>query len=369
MVSKKRILYIRSTSIINDSRAEKEIKCYLQNGFDVIVLCWNRQNLKNIEVAYKNKKAKVYTYTKNSKYGNGLKNIFKFISFQKWLYKNIIKLKNDFDIIHACDFDTAFIANKANKRLKKKFIYDIYDYYVDCHSLYIFKNIIEKKDINVINNADCVIICTDQRKAQIAKSSPKKVLVIHNTPEINNSLKENNIKERLKLCYVGILQDNRLLKEVAEAVKNNSNIELHVGGFGKYENYFKELANNYDNIFYYGEMKYDNVLELENKCNILFATYNPDIKNHLYSAPNKVYESMALGKAVIVCKNTGIDKLVLAEKIGYVIHYNSDEFIKVINKIKESELNKIFNKATKLYISKYSWENMKNKLIDMVNRL
>ncbi len=68
-------------------------------------------------------------------------------------------------MIHACDFDTAYIAEKFARKYNKKLIYDIFDYYVDSFSVpRLLRNIIERKDKKVIENADTVLICSEKRK-------------------------------------------------------------------------------------------------------------------------------------------------------------------------------------------------------------
>jgi len=359
----KKIIYLRSTSITNDSRATKTINTYSKNN-KVIVLGWNRQQLKINKV---DNNIVFDLYNKKSEYGKGLKNIFNLLLFQIWLYLKLKKYRNKYDIIHACDFDTAYVANKVSKKYNKKFIYDIYDYYVDCHNLSFLSNIIEKCDIKTINSADLVVICTEQRKKQIIKCNPKKVCVIHNSPKIEKKVENGKYNpQKIKICYVGILQDDRLLMEISKKIIKESNLEFHIGGFGKYENYFQELSKKHKNIKFYGQMKYNEVLDLESKCDILFATYNPKIPNHKFSAPNKVYEAMALGKPIVVCKNTGVDELVLKEKIGLAIEYDAEEFIKVIKDITVNDYKLISSNGIKLYKSKYSWDIMEQELLKSI---
>ena len=364
-----RIAYLRSTSIINESRSSKEVETYIENNYLLTILCWDRQQIIKKDEQLK-EKANLILFNVKSGYGNGTKNIIKYTRFQLWLYHNLKKERNNYDVIHACDYDTAYIGYKIAKKYHKKLIYDIYDYYVSCHNLSYFKKIIEKKDINIINNADCVILCTEKRKEQINKAHPKNTIIIHNTPSLNikpSTKKFDN--QKIKICYVGILQDDRLLLEISEQLKNNKKFELHIGGFGKYEDYFKELSLKYKNIFFYGHMRYDDVLKLENKCDILFATYNPIIPNHKYSAPNKIYEAMALGKPIIVCSNTGVDEIVMREKIGYVINYSAEEFVKVLNNISITTYKKMAEKTQKIYHEKFTWDKMKEKLIHEIERM
>lgn len=372
-IFKARIAFLRTTALFNDSRASKEINTYLKANYDVFAYGWNRtQDDKQKILKSFPESCNFILYNKKAQYGAGFKNIFGMLCFNIWLYHNLKKDIKRFDIIHACDFDTAYVAFKISKKYKKKMIYDIYDYYVDCHNLGVLNSYVEKLDINIINNSDFVFICTEQRKKQISKSNQQNIVVIHNSPYYDGKLenddteKFNDIKNITRIGYFGILQDNRLLIELAEKILNNSKYELYVGGFGKYADYFKKIANKSKNIFYFGTLKYDDVIAKEKECDLLFATYNPEIKNHKYSAPNKVYEAMALGKPIIVCKKTGVDEMVENEKIGYSISYSAEEFIKKTNEI---DINSYVNSNIQEKFKKeYSWNVMEKRIYDVIKK-
>lgn len=370
---KKRIAYLRSNSITNDSRCTKEIQSFINSfNFDVLIFCWDRENvLCNSNNLYNelrnNNSIKFLIYKRKSIYGSGLKNLFKIFLYNIWLFKKLKFYRNDFDTLHSCDFDTGFVTRLFCKKYHKKYIYDIFDYYSDSHNCYFLKKFISKLENSVINESDSTIICNEWRKKQIALAKPKKLYVVHNSPEVNMHDIKSIIKSkstRMKICYVGILQDDRLLLELLEKFKNNDLFEFHVGGFGKYSDLFKKASLEFSNIYYYGTMDYDSVLCLENDCDILFATYNPIISNHSYSAPNKLYEAMALGKPIIVCNNTGVDTFVKNNRLGYVINYDADEFINLLKSINKRELHSFFESSKKLYNEKYKWNVMFNKLKD-----
>ncbi len=357
----KTIAYLRSTEIYNDSRASKEIESYSVNN-NVLVFGWNR-NSESIPLI-ETDKIKYNFFEKKAKYGSGFKNIFNIIKYNKWLISQIKLHINEIDIIHACDLDTALAARIIAKKYKKKMIYDIYDYYVECHNLGFLKRIVEKIDINIINKSDAVLICTENRREQIAKANPKRVEIIHNSPKID-PCKDQTKNKKINIGYFGILQDDRLLIEISKEIKENKDLVLHIGGFGKYSDYFEDLSKKYKNIIYYGTLKYSEVLENEKKCDVLFATYNPAIANHKYSAPNKVYEAMALNLPIIVCKDTGIDELVIGEKIGCSIEYDSKAFIEMVKQIDKTN----FKENYKVFLKKYSWNVMEKKLLEIINTI
>ena len=358
----KTIAYLRSTEIYNDSRATKEIESY-STEYNLLVFGWNSLD-KNIDLDNTDK-VKYSFFDKNAKYGSGIKNLVNILKFNLWLKKQLIDNIEKIDVIHACDLDTAIVGQYIANKYKKKLIYDIYDYYTECHNFGFLKSFVEKIDINIINKADVVLLCTEKRRNQINKANPKKVEIIHNSPKAFEIEHQADDSGKIIVGYFGILQDDRLLIEISKEIIKEKEIILHIGGFGKYEEYFENLAKEHTNIVYYGALKYAEVLQKESKCNILFATYNPSVPNHRYSAPNKVYEAMALNLPVIVCKNTGIDELVINEKIGYAIDYDAKDFIKAIKKINSIDFSN--NKA--IFEKKYSWNVMESKLLKIINEI
>ena len=370
------IYYIRSTSIINDSRATKEITSLTNNGFKVCVLGWDRthviKNYNKLEIS--NKKIENMFFKFRCNYGESFKNALGLFLFQLWLFFKLIRNNKKYVCIHACDFDCGYISYIISNMYEKKLVYDIYDYYSDSRTMSSkMEKIVNKLENNIIDFADVSIVCGEWRKGQIKKSNPKKLIVIHNSPEIKNIEKKEIIEsksKKLKVVYVGILQDHRLLLEILDEMKKSKEYEFHIGGFGKYEAEFKNASNEFNNIYFYGSLKYNDVLNLEKDCDILFATYDPKIKNHKYSAPNKIYEAMALGKPIIVCKNTGIDQLIVDNNIGVAINYDSKEFIKAIKKYdKKENLKEVEKISKKLYSNKYSWNSMEKVLINEYKKL
>lgn len=372
-----RIYYIRSTSIINDSRASKEILSLIKNNKSIYVLGWDRdkriKSYNNIKINNTRINGKFFKF--RSSYGESLKNIIGLFLFQIWLLLKLIIDSNKYEYIHACDFDCGFVSLIVAKLFNKKLVYDMYDYYSDSRNMSpTIEKIIKKLENSIINNSNISIICGEWRKKQIKGTYPQKLLVIHNTPDIKNMEFTKVIKsttKKVKIVYVGILQDNRLILEMINAIKKMRDYELHIGGFGKYEREIKYIAQKEKNIYFYGSLTYNEVLNLEKDCDLLIAAYNPKVKNHKYSAPNKVYEAMALEKPIIVCKNTGIDELVEKNLTGICIEYNEDSLIKELNKIKDKKdlLKEYGKKAKNLYKEKYNWQKMEEILIKAYNDL
>ncbi|MFJ7974812.1 glycosyltransferase family 4 protein [Peribacillus sp. NPDC096379] len=373
-----RIIFVRSNPVDPDSRVEKEVNSLVEAGYKVEILAWDRSSKYRIKESYvklESGDVKIYRLGIPASYGGGMrKNLWPLVQFQMRVFSWLIKNKQRYDVIHACDFDTAFISNKVAKQLKKKFVYDIFDYYVDAFGVpNKLKSYVINQDHEIINGADAVIICTDKRREQIKGTSPKYLAVIHNTPAYQEDgfQKLDLNPDKTKLVYVGILGNGRFIKEIVEIVKRNPQYEFHVGGFGEYEDYLEAVANKYSNIYFYGKLPYHKTLELENSCDIMTAIYDPKVPNHYYSAPNKFYEGLMLGKPLIMAENTGMDATIAKYRIGEVIEYNMVNLEAAIEKLVERkfEWGNISTKMKNLYKEKYSWDEMELRLINLYKYL
>lgn len=367
-MKKKKVFMIRSNPVNPDSRVEKEASSLIKDGYNIVVLAWDRDSNHKISyefIRFDKCNIPVVRFGHKANYGDGMKKLIPYICFQFNLIKFLITERDKYCAIHACDFDTALFSIILSKVLRKRFVFDIFDFICGDPKNFL-QNIIKIMQFKIINHSDATIICSEERRRQIKGANPRKLVVIHNTPkmEFSKSKVLKSCNDKIKIGYVGILSDHRLLKEIGEFFSENKNIELHIGGFGQYDSYFDMLSKNYDNIFYYGRLDYDQTLSLENDCDILTAIYDPVIENHKFAAPNKFYEALELGKPLIMVKNTGMSEIVKENGIGVLIDYSFSGFENGINEMvgirgKWSQIKVIMND---LYHNEYSWIMMEERL-------
>lgn len=373
------VLFLRSNPVDPDSRVEKEAETFLKHGIEVEIFCWDRSSDHGIHKERKqlgSYSCPIYRVGFESIYGAGFKrNIRPLLRFQISIGRFLKKYHTRYDVIHACDFDTCHAAYKYCREYGLKLVYDIFDYYVDSAGVPgALKKLIESIDHHLINNADATIICSEERQKQIAGTKPKKLVVIHNTPmsNVNNRLNDYSTdSSRCRIAYVGILNDGRLLKELIGAVAKDKRFELHIGGFGKYEDQVSSIADKNSNIIFYGKVPYGRTLEIESSCDILTAIYDPDIPNHKYAAPNKFYEALMLGKPLIMVKGTGMSQYVKDNNIGVLIDYSEKGLEQGLNLLlnQKSEWTGMSERAKKLYAEEFSWDVMEERLIGLYENL
>lgn len=371
-----RIVLVRSNPVEPDSRVEKEVNSLIKAGFEVILVVWDRESNYLMKNSYKQLvdfKVKKVSFGAKATYGEGMKNFFAFVRFQISLFIWLIVNRHRYEIGHFCDFDTAFTGSLVCRILKKKYIFDIFDY-LSTDAKSVISLILKKKEDKIITFSDATIICTEERKNQIKDAIPRKLAVIHNSPDKRNftEVTTKTAGNKIKVVYVGILQQNfRLLEEMIDVISSMPEIELHIGGFGKLATFIEEMSNKYSNIFFYGRLQYTETLALEQECDIMTAIYDPTIGNHRFAAPNKFYEGLMLGKPLIMVKGTGMSKVVEEENIGELIEYSKEGFRRGLQRLidRKAEWLAMHDSMVSLYERKYSWKVMEKRLIALYNVL
>jgi glycosyltransferase involved in cell wall biosynthesis len=371
---KNRVVILRSNPMFSDSRVLKEAASLSSHNYDVTLIGWQRNgnNDENYEMEFSGQKYQTILFGIKASFGDGYKNLPAFVKFQWKLFTWLIRNRNEYDIVHACDFDTAYVAKCAGKFTKKKYVFDIFDYRSSSVNN-TFDRIVEKMENKAINKSVATIICTEERRKQIQKSTPKRLVIIHNSPPQVWDDKQEETDARClktKIAYVGILQDYRLLLEMTEVISETENVELHVGGFGKYESEVKEYSKK-NNINFYGELQYSQTIELEKKCDIMTAIYDPSIPNHKYAAPNKFYEALMMGKPLIMVRKTGMSNVVEENEIGVLIEYSKEGFVEGLNNLikRRDEWELMSRKMKDIYRRDYSWNEMERRLLELYNNI
>jgi glycosyltransferase involved in cell wall biosynthesis len=374
MRNKKRVLISRSNPVQPDPRVEKIAGALVDGGYVVQVIGWDRTA--SLIALEERKGYKIHRLHINASFGTGIGNLPQLMRWQFGLLKWLVVHSSDYDVIHACDFDTIIPALICKGFWKKCVVYDIFDFYAD-HLRQTpgwIKWLIRRVDLWAIGKADSVILVDDSRKQQIKGSSPKYLETIYNSPEEHNLKIEHNEKSdsKFKIAYIGLLQKERGLIEMINIMARHPEWELDLAGFGGDEDEIHKVSKNFANINWFGRVDYQKALDLSNAADLLFATYDPSIPNHRYSSPNKVFEAMMLGKPIIVAKNTNMDQIIVGADCGKVIDYGNENQLETALSVlarDPGERTRLGKNAQLAYDNSYNWNIMRERLFKLYDHV
>lgn len=352
------VILIRCNDIVTDPRAMKYVKYIRDNKIPHRFIGWDRDMAKpEIEDAILMQMPAGYNV-------GGMKAAWNRVKWMFFVYKQLCKMKVRNATLHGCDVDSAFPA--ACYKLfhpSNKLIFDVFDWF--SATLYdqngLIKLAFRVMEHFTVKHSDYVFICEEERIRQIPfKVEPNKVKVLPNIPYFESSdflRKDENLlfdNEKLTVSYVGGFDESRFLKELI-AVAKEGNINLSIAGFGNQaiETELDDVCKQYSNIKYHGKVKYNDGLNVSNNSDVMYAMYCKSNPNHIFAAPNKYYEAMFLGKALITTKGTIVEDKVLKNDTGYAIEENIDELRELVNNLSKGDLISKGLNAKKLWDVKY----------------
>ncbi len=369
MNSSRRVLFCRSNPIAPDPRVEKEAAALAEAGYTVSLLGWDR-SAKN-PVADTVAGLPCRRLPIKAEYASGMRNLPALLRWQIGLTAWLWRHRENFDIIHACDFDTVLPAVLCKGLCGKRVVYDIFDFYADHlrSTPSLFKKAIRSLDLRLIGWVDALILVDDSRWQQIRGAHPRRSAVVYNAPpDLRPPPAQRNEDASLRLAYIGLLQVERGLFEMLNVLRRHPDWYLDLAGFGGDEAVLSASAGELPNVRWHGRVPYPRALELSAAADILFATYDPAIPNHRYSSPNKLFEAMMLGKPIIVADGTNIDRIVRQENCGLVVPYGDETALETA--LQELAANPALRRelgtnARRAYEERYGWPQMKRRLWEL----
>jgi glycosyltransferase involved in cell wall biosynthesis len=360
-----RILFCRSNPIAPDPRVEKEARALSGVGYSVCVLGWDRTAA--LPPHEKHHGWEIIRLPIPAKYGQGLGNLPALLRWQYKLWQWLFVHHREYDVIHACDFDTIFPALLAKLFFRKQVVYDIFDFYADHlrRTPKWIKSLIRWLDLWAASLADALILVDEARRDQVQRAHPRYIEIIYNSPE-EGSLPSSSSLGSFRLAYVGLLQVERGLLDVIEVMRRHPDWHLDLAGFGGDEKILLEAVHSLSNISWHGRISYEEAIRLSALADVLFATYDPAIPNHRYSSPNKLFEAMMLGKPIVVARGTNMDTIVQKYNCGLVIEYGNIEMLDAAFQrlADDPELRyQLGANGRRAYETTYSWDLMRQRLL------
>jgi len=365
-----KVVLFRSNNIFA-SRVNKYVNYYKRAGIDYTVVGWNR--------AGEGKKVDHYEFCeyKAQKNVGGIHAMMNHSLWMWFVFKYLRKHK-DVTTIHACDLNVAFPAAVYKRFFKKDvvLIFDACDWFSDNFSNYpILCKILRRLEWIAYKQSNELIICEEERKAQIQFELKKEPLILPNIPDVQNEILEGKLDKYsfnnnlLTIGYFGGFSKARFLPELLELTYTGK-FNLLIAGYGEpFIEKACEEANKLPNVRYFGRVNMEEGLQMSKYADIIYTMYCKTNPNHIFAAPNKYYEALMLGRPILTTAGIIIADKVKKNNIGYVTEETKEDLLNTIigitrDDVKEKGENaaKLWNKCYKNYVSEF-FDNKYSKLL------
>jgi glycosyltransferase involved in cell wall biosynthesis len=377
--NQKRVLMFLTNAFDPDPRVHQEAKSLVENGYSVTILCWDRDcKFPPQEVIDGIRIERIYI---RSTHGRGASQVPFLLLF--WLKAYTRSISKDFSILHCHDFDTLPLGYLLAKQKRAKLIYDAHESYVDMlgNLPRLLKKAIYKAENFFLKRTNLLITVGEILREAFIRRGAKQTCVVGNWKDPGQFkfpaklLEEEKqrlhiLNGQLVISFIANLGKERQLEQLLGAVKDTPKITLIVGGDGPCRGVVQDAAHKYSNIVYLGYVHPLKVPLYTAISDIIFYGFDPLNPNAKYSAPNKLFEALAAGKAVLTGDFGQIGRIVRDTKCGLIIKELTEKEIKKnLSNLNPEILNRFKENSRKNALEKYNWQNACVTLLEQYSRL
>jgi glycosyltransferase involved in cell wall biosynthesis len=368
-----RILMLLTNAFDPDPRVHKEAKSLVHNGYDVTIICWDRDlKAPAREVIDGIKVERIYV---QSTHARGTSQAAYLLLF--WIKAFILALRKKPDAIHCHDFDTLPPGYLLSRVKSAKLVYDAHESYVDMlngipHWL---KRAISTLENFLLPGSNLVITVGEILREHLENRGARRSCVVGNWKdpedfvfpiELINAEKDRLgiSKEQMIVCFIANLGYERQLPELIEAVKRNPDVFLILGGNGPAKSLAQEASVKHPNISYLGYVHPSKVPFYTALSDVIFYGFDKKNPNARFSAPNKLFEALAAGKAIIAGDFGELSKIVKETGCGVLLSsYSPERISAALGQMDSGKLEWIKERSDQAARNIYNWKEAHRQLI------
>ncbi|MDD6647451.1 MAG: glycosyltransferase [Firmicutes bacterium] len=360
-----KIIMILDNGYDPDVRVYKEAKYLVGKGFDVDVICWERNKESEKPQEEWHEGIHIIRFFIPSKYGTGIKQLKAYYKFYQTC-KNYVN-ENKCDYLHCHDLTDGIIGMLVHK--KTPYVFDMHEYYENAKPR---KNSIKHIIVEmVIKNSLASLYENDIYLTPEYSGVREKLFPLKNYPD-SNLIKQKDKSESnyFRIGYHGGVRNQiEPFTALFEAVKDMDDVRVDVNGLGIDYEELKKIQENYSNVYVHGA--FDGTKELSRlyeSTDVLFCGYDPNDPNMQGVAEIvKYYEAVLTGTPMIATKSLAVGMRVENNQFGISVDTNdAKEIKKAIIRLKEDK--KFWTNCSeneKRIASQYDW-NEAVKILDNI---
>lgn len=285
--------------------------------------------------------------------------------------------KLDVDVYHANDLPTLAPTMKASKKNGAKVIYDSHELYMEqgMFSSDFLINRYKKEEASNIRLANAVVtvnefIGSEMKKRYGTRENPE---VVYNYPYATKALAVQQKHKEIILLYQGLYGPSRGLEELIESIRFvGDKYTLKLRGVGDYIFKLKQIVKEQkleDRVEFLEPVKSEDLTKSAEFADVGVIMYKAECLNNLYASPNKLFEYINAGLAILCNDLPFVASIVKTHNLGICVReITTKALVEAISKFDQERIT-LFKSNAFQVSDVFTWENQEPKIFETYDKV
>jgi len=320
-----------------DPRVLKEAESLRKSGYDVTILCWDREADSASEETLPSGAKVIRIQNVRSHYGIGARQFSRLPRFWLALFPQLNRLKPD--LVHCHDFDTLPAGLIWGRLNNKPVIYDAHEYYADLvkprlHNMigsviYHLLRFSEKLCVRLANG----VITVDEILGAFFRQLNPRVIIVGHYPALQSFQTPSHVftGDHLTLIYIGRLSTDRGLCIYLDILRHllDKGIPARLILAGTFtptkegEDFWRSAHGQEKYIDWMGWITYEQIPGLLRSADVGLVILKPEPR-YVAALPVKLFEYMAAGLPVLASNFPAVASVVKQVNCGALVDPEED---------------------------------------------
>jgi len=204
------------------------------------------------------------------------------------------------------------------------------------------------------------IIVTDEERAQLMpETARKKLVILPNYPFRFEGPVGPRVAGELRVLYAGSLSDTRGTIFIEQLLAAAEDLKVVMAGW-LYDERSRELSR-HPRVEWLGTIPQQEIIARASRCDFILCHYEPVTLNNIYASPNKIYDAIQAGAAVIINPEVRVSRFVLEYGLGVVLDaYQPADMTAVARSLRNFKSQYQPDPALR---ERFLWESVESRLL------
>lgn len=365
---KRKVVMLLTNCYGPDPRVDMEAKALMAGGYAVTVVAWDRERRKPAREISGG--ILVERIVVRSTHGRGSTQLPFLILF--WWKAFWSLLFREFDVLHCHDFDTLPLGFALAKLRGKRVIFDAHESFAEMLGANVrrtAKRMIVAVENLLLPHLDLLITVGEKLGRAYRDRGARKVCIVGNWKRLEDFTLDQTVlaqardrlgvpQDKLVISFISWLGPERKLLPLLEAVRDDPEVFLLLGGRGPMEREARRAAEINPRILWLGFVPPKDIPLYTCLSDAVFYGFDRENPNSQYSAPNKLFEALAAGKAVLTGDFGEIGHIVREWRCGVVMDETTPQAIqRAFSILKDEDRVREYGQNARLAATeRYNWK-------------